>query len=236
MVNRVLKPEILDNLLADDPRAIRSRRDLSRINVFMGNKRWLLRKVVSLAKSLGNSESSEELATRNLHVIEIGAGDGSFLELCQECLELMPEVDEWERSLESRFTGIDLIAKPEGMHDSIDWFQGDLFDMPSLPIVEGELSIVVCNLILHHFDTEQLGLLVDLLQQCDHVLAVEPYRSWFPKFMGYLAFPFINDVTRHDMIVSIEAGFRRGELAEFFKSKNVEEKVTRRGGLRTHLF
>ena len=36
-MRRLIQPEILDELPADDPRAIQSRRDLQKVNAFMGH-------------------------------------------------------------------------------------------------------------------------------------------------------------------------------------------------------
>jgi hypothetical protein len=41
----------------------------------------------------------------------------------------------------------------------------------------------------------------------------EPDRSHIAAFLGKLLHPFVNHVTRHDMQVSIRAGFRSGEIA-----------------------
>lgn len=42
---RKLTPEILDSISHDDPGAIRSRRDLRRINRFMGSESWILQNI-----------------------------------------------------------------------------------------------------------------------------------------------------------------------------------------------
>ena len=42
-MHREVESEILDELSGDDPRAIRSRRDLRMINFLMGNERWIRR-------------------------------------------------------------------------------------------------------------------------------------------------------------------------------------------------
>src|SRR5690606_611777 len=47
---RVVLPEILDSLPPDDPRAIRSRGDLRRINRLMGSLGWLLRALDALVR------------------------------------------------------------------------------------------------------------------------------------------------------------------------------------------
>ncbi|MDX1681377.1 MAG: hypothetical protein R3242_11685, partial [Akkermansiaceae bacterium] len=60
---RQLTPELLDHLPADDPGAMRSRRDLRRINAFMGNEAWILRQIP------GDTP----------RITEFGAGDGGLL-------------------------------------------------------------------------------------------------------------------------------------------------------------
>ena len=45
---RQIKREILDDLDAKDPQAKRSRRDLRRINLFMGNMRWIREEIQQL--------------------------------------------------------------------------------------------------------------------------------------------------------------------------------------------
>jgi hypothetical protein len=61
-VQRVLEPEILDALPGDDPRARRSRADLRRINLVMGNARHI-------ARELGSSVQT---------LLDLGAGDGDL--------------------------------------------------------------------------------------------------------------------------------------------------------------
>ncbi|RWK42513.1 MAG: hypothetical protein EOR47_34925, partial [Mesorhizobium sp.] len=67
MEHRRLAPEILDGLVADDFRALAARRDLRRINALMFQARImasLLRKFVPGPPR---------------RILEIGAGDGSFM-------------------------------------------------------------------------------------------------------------------------------------------------------------
>ena len=49
MLPRVLEPETLDHLAPDDPVAQRSRRDLRRVNAFMGARRILARAMARAA-------------------------------------------------------------------------------------------------------------------------------------------------------------------------------------------
>ncbi len=67
ILTRRVEAETLDHLREDDPRAIRSRRDLRRINRIMGS--------LSIMNSLLNAS----LVRAPSHIAELGAGDGSLL-------------------------------------------------------------------------------------------------------------------------------------------------------------
>src|SRR5580765_545302 len=60
------QPELLDHLPVDDPGAIGSRRDLRRLNAWMGNARHVARAL------------SGRLPAQDARVLELGAGDGTF--------------------------------------------------------------------------------------------------------------------------------------------------------------
>ena len=117
----------------------------------------------------------------------------------------------------------------------INWLQSDVFELDEVPFSPESLKVIVCNLILHHFDHQQPQQLAKLFAPADHLLLTEPLRARLPQALGYLAFPFINRVTRHDMQVSIRAGFLPGELDTYFSNRKViSSKATQRGSLRIH--
>ena len=66
-MKRTVKPEFLDTLSPGDPRALRSRRDLCRVNVWMRNH-------TIMAAAL-----KENCPGVPKKIIELGAGDGNFL-------------------------------------------------------------------------------------------------------------------------------------------------------------
>jgi len=185
---RVVVPEILDGLPHDDRDAIASRRDLRRVNMVMGNPRWILRKALAHA----------DVARQG--ITEIGAGDGR---LAMRLAAAFPE---------TRVTAIDFAPAPPGMlPPNLDWRQADLFD-GGADLPSGGL-LAAC-LILHHFEAPALAMLGrHLLSRFDALAIVEPDRRRIVHHLGRLAWPIINRVTRHDMHVSINAGFADGELA-----------------------
>lgn len=177
-------PEILDELPANDPRAVRSRRDLIWINRLMGNERWIL-------KQMGEEAGFER-------IIEIGAGSGHLLSQAAKALSNV------------EIAAVDLAPRPSSLDPRVKWYQGDLFDHTDL--FEG--SLVIANLFLHHFKPAQLRPLGQALESACGLIACEPERRNLHKIQGNFLRPFLGDVTRHDMQVSIDAGFRDFELPE----------------------
>ena len=206
-LNRVIIPEILDSLNPSDPRAIRSRRDLRWIDLYLGNSRWIVRR----------------LKTQTSHpaqIIEIGAGEG---DLCCKIQNSLPS---------STVTGLDLIQRPTNLPASIRWIGGDFFQ--TLPNIDADAC--VGSLILHHFSDEALRDLGARLQSFRSLTFCEPLRSRLPLFLSKLSCPFLSEVTRHDMPASIRAGFLPGELPALLGLDSNEWIVTEsshwRGALR----
>jgi len=181
-VNRLVAPEILDELDPADKRAVRSRRDLRLVNWFMRGESWIVRE---LKKMQGVRR-----------VVDLGAGDGS---LGAAIMEEFPDLE---------VTCVDLVPRPKNLEQRITWWQGDVFDYEHYD----ETTVVVANLFLHHLVSSELQKLAAKIHRVRGVLAAEPYRGQMSLMMSRCLFPFVNDVTRHDMAVSIRAGFRQDEL------------------------
>ena len=184
MSERKVIPEILDHLPADDPEALRSRRDLRRINFLMGNERWVCRTVANHAES----------ASRG--IVEIGAGDGI---LCGKLARQFPQ---------AAVAAYDLAPRPVGLEPRVGWNRGDIFEA-EIPETSG---VLVANLFLHHFEGESLVRMGRWVRHFEVLILCEPDRARLPHVLGGLMHPWINRVTRHDMHVSISAGFRQGEI------------------------
>ena len=202
-MERVVEPEILDGLPAEDPAARASRADLRRINFLMGNERWIERRVADMPETGGNG------------IVEWGAGSG---ELLAKLARLGPA------------TGVDRVARPVGLPESVGWRQADVFE------AAGSGGLLVSNLFLHHFEGDALRRLGERMHDFSAVVVVEPWRSAVALALGRMMLPLVSRVTRHDMIVSIRAGFRRGELPCLLgldsRAWVISESIDLRGGLR----
>ena len=208
MSERVVIPELLDHLPSVDPEALRSRRDLRRINFLMGNERWVCRTL----------RRYQDVAKRG--IVEIGAGGG---ELCGQLARMFPDAP---------VAAYDLSPRPADLHSAVAWQQGDIF-RKRRPESGG---VLVANLFLHHFEEESLSELGLWFLNFDLLVINEPDRARLPHLLGGLLHPCVNRVTRHDMHVSIRAGFSDGEISHFLKLDSshwtVRENSTWRGARR----
>lgn len=208
MSARVVIPELLDHLPPDDPDALRSRQDLRRINFLMGNERWICRTM--------HRHSNQT----HRGIIEIGAGDGR---LCNRLARLFPNAP---------VTAFDLAPRPGNLDLRVIWHQGNIFET-SAPNTGG---VLVANLFLHHFEENELRALGRWMAHFDVLVFNEPNRSQMPHLLGNLMHPWINGVTRHDMHVSIDAGFSAGETGRLLDLRqdrwHVRETSTWRGSRR----
>ena len=149
-------------------------------------------------------------------VHELGAGDGCLLGKIAA------------RGFSS--CGYDLAPRPGALTGAALWERGNFLERE-----EPFRGVVAGSLILHHLEEKELQSLGKRLRVAERLLFVEPLRSHLALGQGYALLPFLGPVTRHDMIVSIRAGFRPGDLPLALglpKEWKVEETTTARGGYR----
>ncbi len=225
-MERVLQPELLDELPADDPRAIRSRRDLCRVNAWMENAAIVAGAV---------RESFPEAPRR---IIEIGAGDGKFLLQVARHLGARSMAPQTNALLVDR----QALLQPETQEhfERFNWkvcaVKADVFDFfESRP---ESADVVIANLFLHHFSDERLTELLRRVREKSRVMiAVEPRRSRFVLFCCRLLWLIgSNAVTRHDALVSVRAGFGGQELSAFWLDNEGWHLTEQPTGLFSHLF
>lgn len=193
-MTRVLQPELLDELPSSDPRAIHSRRDLCRLNTIMGNARLMVK---FIKQFLGDRAS--------LRVAEIGAGDGNM------SLRLARSLRIAELVLVDRNP-----SKPNNANGlRIDTVRADVFEwLETAPPVD----VIVANLFLHHFEADRLRRLLALCEaRCECFVAGEPRRNTFSAWLAKrVRLIGCNEVTRHDAIISVRAGFTDSELTSLW--------------------
>lgn len=200
MTPRRLTPERLDLLPPDDPRAVRSRRDLARINGVMFQH-------AIMARALSGLPPPRRIA-------DLGGGDARFLlGVAKRLAPRWPDVavlvcDRQDIVSDATRAGFASLGW------SVNVCQGDIFE--TLP----DADIITANLFLHHFDDAALARLLALAAQRTRAfVACEPRRGRFAWMAAHMVFALgANAVTRHDAVVSVEAGFTARELSALWPS------------------
>jgi len=221
-VKRNVQSELLDTLPADDPRAVRSRRDLRRLNDWMGNH-------ALMAKALQNTFSGHSLG----HITELGAGDGNFLfRVAQKISPLWPDVNATLIDLQKNVS-LGTLASFATLGWHTETIVADVFDWPQI-----DSDIVVANLFLHHFDDARITELLHMVsRRTKFFIAIEPCRNCRALFCSRLLWAIgCNYVTRHDAMVSVRAGFSGNELSTLWPHKQDWQFREQRAGAFSHLF
>jgi 2-polyprenyl-3-methyl-5-hydroxy-6-metoxy-1,4-benzoquinol methylase len=223
---RRVEQEWLDELSAEDPRAIRSRQDLRRINAVM------LQSTV-MARSLAKHFARKKPRT----MLELGAGDGTFmLRLAQKLARRWPDVT---------VTMVDrqnLVSRETREHfRALGWQVETITADASGFLAEAKpasVDIVSANLFLHHFPDEQLAQLLALAAPLARLfVACEPRRGrWALLSTGLLWAIGCNDVSRHDARASVHAGFAGLEISRLWPSVGRWDLDERGVGPFTHCF
>jgi len=223
MFERRLEPEWLDELPADDLRAVESRRDLRLVNRIMGHAAIIGR--VLRKRVRGDAP----------RIAELGAGDGTLL-------ARIAAAARWRGGADVVLVDRQPVVSAEtgeryreiGCRVSIDG--ADVFDW--LTRASDRYDAIVANLFVHHFDAPQLARLFGLAAARTHLfVACEPRRARLPLAGSYLlGLIGCNDVTRHDAVLSVRAGFSRSELSELWPTNDHWALEERRAGLFSHLF
>jgi hypothetical protein len=223
-LSRCVQPETLDHLAENDPRAMRSRADLRRLNRVMGTRSIMLRAL-------------RHTVTPRC-IVELGAGDGTLmLGLARKLADHWPQV---------HLTLLDRQSLVEpgtiGAFHALGWHlelvKMDVLDWIRRPVSE-PWDLVLANLFLHHFDDVQLAqLLPALADRSDALFACEPRRAW-PALAGSRLVGLIgaNAVTREDAVLSVRAGFAGHEMTALWPADEGGWKLREyAAGLFSHCF
>ena len=201
MITRRVEAEWLDVLAPADPRAQRSRRELTRVNALMANATIV---------------AGELLATGPVpcEIADLGAGDGRFALRLARALGTAPAGA--RVTLLDRQDVVDPAARVglEAHGWRVECVRADVLDWLASP--DSAREAMVANLFLHHFDDVPLAQLLALVAaRTRRFVACEPRRSSFAaagaRLLGAIG---CGEVTRHDALLSVHAGFAGTELRD----------------------
>jgi hypothetical protein len=204
---RLVEPEWLDELPADDPRTQGSRRDLARINAVMFQAAIMAR---ALARSCGAPK----------RIVDLGSGDGRFmLGVARRLAKRWPGVTVVLLDKQN-IVSADTRAGFAGLGWRAEPVSADVFDY--LGAGGARADAVCANLFLHHFEDGALRrLLAAAALGADAFVACEPRRAPTALIASKLVIALgCNAVTRHDAVASVRAGFRDAELSALWPDRD----------------
>jgi len=222
---RRVEPELLDQLPADDPRAIRARRDVRRANTLMMNA------------SIMASALMKHAGQRPRTIVDLGSGDGHLmLRVARRLAVHWPDVTvvlQDKQDIVSRTTRDAFTA----LRWRVETSATDVFDFLA-NAGSSSVDIVTSNLFLHHFVDEQLvRLLANAAQLARLVVVCEPRRAKFVVRASRLLWAVgFSDVGVHEAVVSARAGFSGKELSALWPAEGDWELHEQAVGLFSHRF
>lgn len=225
-MKRQMEAEWLDTLPANDSDAVRSRKDLQRLNAWMGSARrlaGLLRPALDRAVMC--------------HVADLGGGDGRFF--LRAARWLKPRVTPAQVTIVDRQN----ILSPETQDalGGLGW-QGRVAHADVLTWLPQQTTqvwdVMLANLFLHHFTNVQLSkLLAEASKAARDFVALEPRRSPLALvFSRCVSLIGCNRVTRHDAPASVRAGFSGKDLSQLWPDHENWALEERQAGWFGHVF
>jgi hypothetical protein len=252
-MNRIIEPELLDELPPDDPLAVGSRRDLCRVNA------WMRHHAIMAGALQGrlNGPAPKQIT-------ELGAGDGKFLLRVAQQLAAFGVPSRGGRDGRSRRTSpgrvnaelqtsvawnevkVTLLDRQKAVmpqtfnsFTSLGWHAeavtADIFDWSQ---TGSPSEVIIANLFLHHFyDVSLAGLFRGIAARTRLFIALEPRRAHLPLLGARLLWAIgCNRVTRHDAAASVRAGFLDGELSALWPDRENWQLTEQFAGAFSHLF
>jgi len=202
---------------------MRSRRDLTRVNSFMGNASRMAKALLAHAPSAPRT------------IVDLGSGDGQFMLAVARRLAphwsdvsvvLLDQQNIVSQATRAGFAALGWRAEPTS---------ADVFNF----LAQGRAAdIVTANLFLHHFaDAELTRLLTQVAEATAMMVACEPRRSKLVVEASRLLWMVgCNDVSVHDAVVSARAGFNGHELSALWPRDPQWHLQEHAAGLFSHRF
>jgi SAM-dependent methyltransferase len=225
-MNRQVEPELLDELPPADRGAIASRRDLQKVNSWMGH-----------ARIMDHALAGVFTDRPPRSIVDLGGGDGTLL------LGLAKRMSPRWKGV--RALVVDrrqlLSSRTREQFAALSWrvesLETDVFDWLKRPGPEPS-DVIVASLFLHHFRPDDLQRLLHYAaRQTGLFLACEPRRAAFAlRAAGLLWVIGCNHVTLHDARISVRAGFLGNELSALWPADDAWQLTERQAGRFTHCF
>lgn len=203
---RLKQAEMMDDPLIEESVLKAVFKDINIINNYFGGHRITLKTLERLFKDLGKNKYT---------ILDVGCGDGTMLREIARYFR--------HREIDLDLTGMDVseqaltIARRQSEEfRNIEFIQEDL---NGLPMDNTQYDVAICSLTLHHFDDEQIPLILNSLSNKAQLAIVindlQRSKLAYYLFMGFSAIFMKTDIAKNDGLVSIRSGFSRNDLENY---------------------
>jgi hypothetical protein len=226
MRERCVEPEILDQLPADDPRAVRARRDLKRANALMMHHIIMartLRKYVAAAKPRV--------------LVDLGSGDGTFM--LRVAQRLAPRWSHIRVVLVDQTGNVSPETQAEfaALGWQVEMVRASVAEFCS-QMRSDRVDAITANLFLHHLSDESLReLFSHAAPRTDLFVTCELQRTAFVREIGRMQWIIgAGEVACHDGVISARAAFREKEISALWPDHRGWRLFEYPKGPMTHVF
>jgi hypothetical protein len=226
MRERRVEPEVLDRLPADDPRALRARRDLRRANALMMHH-------IIMARTLRKFAA----AANPRVLVDLGSGDGTFmLQVARRLARhwsnvrviLVDQAGVVSAETRAGFTALGWQVEPvrTSVADFCSQTRSDRVDA------------MTANLFLHHLTDESLRELFSrVAPRTDLFVTCELQRTPFVREIGRIQWILgAGQVICQDGVISARAAFRDKEISKLWPGDREWKLFEYAQGPMTHVF
>ncbi len=225
-LSRRVEPEILDQLPANDPRAIRARGGLRRLNAVTGHAGLMARTLIKYFPH-----------TTPRVIVDLGAGDGTAM--LRVARRLAPR---WRDVTVILTDQQDIVEQQTREHFAalrwkVETAAADIFDFFT-ELKPSSIDIITANLFLHHFDQQQLTrLLTQIAQSTFLFAATEPLRTRLAREVSRMLWVIgCTKINCNDAVTSVRAGFIDAELSALWPADRQWELHEQAAGSFLHCF
>lgn len=213
---RALEIEEMDDFSISGEELNRTLRFLAIVNRFLGGHQLIIDSLKKAFFQLKWVPSS-----KGMRLLDIGCGGGDTLGL----------VAQWskDQQLDLEISGIDanpnilaFARKNTARFPEINYIEGNFFE----PDFDWDsYHIILCSLILHHFDTQQLISFLQSMPSGKIIIINDLHRHW----LAFYLFHFFGWLTqapamaKKDGAISIRKGFIKKELESLMASSHIQQ-------------
>ncbi|WP_294961639.1 methyltransferase domain-containing protein [uncultured Flavobacterium sp.] len=206
--------EIMDDFSLEGEELIGALDQIAAINQLLGGNKLTLHGIKKLLRKTDISKT--------IIIADIGCGNGDMLRMLAKYGK--------KRNLNFKLVGIDAnaftIAYAKMLSKDFSNIEYLCMDIFSEEFSQLRYDIVLCTLTLHHFSTNQIEEIMDVLNKNASlgIVVNDLHRSK----LAYHLFQLIghvfnlNDMSRNDGLISILKGFKKNELEHLSKKLNLK--------------